>query len=110
MTAPLAAHAPRTPRRRQCTRGRLFLPLHVFFCLFGIRKDMTSLKGTVTHIGVNNYARVQARPPPPLAHPKPQPCSAAYPPIHRVQLRMEFLKCCMGDGSTDDALPSPTVR
>lgn len=66
-----------------CTRGRLFLPFHLFFCLFGIRKDMTSLKGTVTHIGVNNYAR--------------------------VQLRMECLKCCMGDGSTDDALPSPTT-
>ena len=73
---------------------------------------MTSLKGTVTHIGVNNYARVQASPPPPLAHPKPQPRRAPLltPPIHRVQLRMECLKCCMGDGSTDDALPSPTVR
>ena len=42
-----------------CTRGRLSCLLDVFFCLFGCRKDFRSMAGTVSHIGVNNYARVQ---------------------------------------------------
>ena len=42
-----------------CTRGRLSCFLDVFFCLFGVRKDFRSMANTVSHIGVNNYARVQ---------------------------------------------------
>jgi len=38
-----------------CTRGRLVCVFDLFFCMFGIRKDMRSLKGTINTIGVNNY-------------------------------------------------------
>ena len=42
-----------------CVHGRLICVFDLFFCLFGIRRDMRSLRGTINTIGVNNYARVQ---------------------------------------------------
>ena len=59
-----------------CVHGRLICGFDLFFCLFGIRKDMRSLKGTINTIGVNNYGESAT---PPVAPSHLPPSHAAGP-------------------------------
>ncbi len=84
-----------------CTRGRLICVFDLFFCMFGIRQDMRSLKGTINTIGVNNYGERPTLPPtasrlpglrspPCLACPSQPECSsrwAYFPAVARASPR-----------------------